>query len=55
MGLLVLWIGRARGRLPIRPDAAGLWVIRDPQRAVYLIGWATTVLAAVIAVIVMLG
>lgn len=55
MGLLVLWIGRSRGRLPIHTDADDLWVIRDPRRAVQLIGWATTVLAAVIAVMVMVG
>ena len=55
MGLLVLWIGRSRGRLPIHTDAADLWVIRDPRRAVQLIGWATTVLAAAVAVMVMVG
>jgi Domain of unknown function (DUF202) len=55
MGLLVLWIGRMRGRLPIRTDASDHSVLRDPQRAVRLIGWATTVLAATIAVMVMVG
>jgi putative membrane protein len=55
MGLLVLGIGRARGRLPMRTNAAGHSVLRDPQRAVHLIGWATTVLAAAIAVMMMVG
>lgn len=55
MGLLVLWIGRSRGRLPMHTDAAGLSVIRDPRRAVQLIGWATTVLAAAVAVMMMVG
>ena len=55
MGLLVLWIGRSRGRLPRHADAAGLSVIRDPRRAVQLIGWATTVLAAAVAVMMMVG
>ena len=55
MGLLVLWIGRSRGRLPMHTDAAGLSVIRDPRRAVQLIGWATTVLAAAVAVLLMVG
>jgi len=55
MGLLVLWIGRARGRLPMSTEAAGHSALRDPQRAVRLIGWATTVLAVAIALMVIVG
>ncbi len=53
MALLTMCVGRARGRITVSQNPAGLPVIRDPQRAVQLIGWGTTALAVSVAVMVL--